>query len=250
MLTQIKGPSQHFNAYYLDNRLLIQFVVIKFLETHELVRQIRYLFDFNNSLNSALEQSIHPLYQKLSQLVDPVSDYNREGQSSSQWTKRPLTKLKHYCEQFSINDCYRNKAGQILSRSAQQAWLSALQNLDLVRIFQQSIASPSTIASFISAIKQNLNRLNRHLNRVEKYLPYVLSSYEDNENVLFFLLRKKEDLMNIYGSDFMSKIFTRFDEKKAISELISQRYKNRGFEHLLNSIQFPDMDELNLNAYN
>jgi hypothetical protein len=233
VLTKIKGPNQHehFNPYYKNNPVLIQFVITEFVTTHQLVCQIKRLSIKDLQSTLALEECIQSLFQYVNQLLG--SAVNHEHPAISRWTKGPLTKLKNYCEQFSKNTQNQNKCHLDLYNYVHQAWLSAVENLELLNILQESLTIPFPQSAFI-ATKRALNQLDTRLNHIAKQIPRVLSAYKDNENVLFFLLRKKEHLSEIYGSDFISKIFKCFSRKS--TQLIVQRYLERGFAHLLPAI--------------
>ena len=43
MLTQIQGPNHHFNAFYEDNSILIQFIVEEFIQSHQLIFRMKAL---------------------------------------------------------------------------------------------------------------------------------------------------------------------------------------------------------------
>lgn len=230
VLTQTKKPDHHFNAYYHHNAVLIQFVLDEFIATHQLTYQIRQLGQLACESLSSLKESVHPLYQTTHQLLGLRSDADRL--SNSRWMKGPLTKLKLYCEQFSYNSQYQNKLGLAVCTNVYQAWLTALHILELLNLLDQS--GPTTISSSILLdLKRTLRRLEQRMRQITKQVPRLLNAYRDNENVIFFLLKKRQELEEIYGFDTINKAFRDLFNKNSFSELVVQRYTKRGFDHLL-----------------
>jgi hypothetical protein len=227
VLTKIKRPNHHFKAYYEDNSILIQFVISEFVLTYQLASQIRDLTLKGFGSKQNLEESIPSLFYHFNQLLG----FGADPDQSLCWTKGPLTKLKNYCEQFSQNTENQNKIHWDLYTYVHQTWVTALENLELMNIFQQSRAIRLTKSSFLN-IKRTFGHLEEQLNQIVKHIPRVLSSYKNNENVLFFLMRKKESLSEIYGSDFLSKIFN-FSQTNTLFQLMTKKYIKRGFDHLL-----------------
>ena len=64
-----------------------------------------------------------------------------------------------------------------------------------------------------------------------------MSPYWDNENVILCLLRIRQSLIDIYGEDFIDKRLKWPAKSKELLEFLSQRYRERGFESLLPTIQ-------------
>ncbi len=230
MLPKLSG-SNHFNAYYHDNSLLIQFVVTEFVHTHQLSLQIRQWAHTQLQSSDMEESCIIPLLGYMSQLLGTMS--HQDKLSITHWTKGPLTKLREYCEQFSRNELHRDKKGMLLHQYVQQAWLSALQNLDLLKQIQEPQFPPLS-ASICQSVKRRLFQLDRQLKLIAQQLPRVVKSYHNNENVLFFLLRKSGLLSQVYGPYFMKDIFkAAFKKEQDWISLLTHRYTERGFQHLL-----------------
>lgn len=233
VLTQIKKPDHHFNAYYHHNAVLIQFVITEFIETYELTHKIRQLANQACQSAETLKEASHLLYQFTYELLGIRSDPDRL--SNSRWMKGPLTKLKLYCEQFTYNTQYQNKSSLAVCTNVYQAWIIALHTLELLNLLEQS--SHTTIpGSLLLELKRILRRLDQRMRHVTKQIPRLLNAYRDNENVIYFLLKKRRQLSEIYGEETINKAFKDLFNKNSFSELIIQRYSRRGFEHLLPTI--------------
>lgn len=226
---QVKELSQHFNAFYDDNSLLVQFIVAEFILANQLTNQIRHLARLLFQSKYPLEQPVISLCQHFNQLLG--IDASKGQHTALHWTCGPLTKLKGYCEQLTVNMQHQQKQSLTLYTHVHQAWLSAVRNYELLTILQQCV-DISVSSSTLLTIKRSLHHLNQSLNHISKFMFRLLTLHKENENILFFLLRKKEILSQIYGSDFIHKIFKDFPHDE-LSKRVLQKYHKRGFEHLL-----------------
>jgi hypothetical protein len=225
VLSQTKKPNQHFNAYYQDNALLIQFALVEFIAAHHLLEQIKALEDQCFISKEAWPHSLKPLLDYFGQLL---GSSHHEWLGNSIAPKGYLTKLKNYCWEFSKNA--KHKQGLLLYTYTHQTWLVALQNKELLLGIQHALSEQAANAS-MRAIKRNLELLQKRFNRVSKQILRMTCTFIDNENVLFLLFRKKERLVKIYGDDFLIKLAQ--ESKQDIFQLLVQKYAKRGFSHLL-----------------
>lgn len=224
MSTSSVSQNQHFNAYYLDNTLLVQFVISEFIITSLLVEKLKSLTDECLQSKIKLDKASAQVYETLSVLVG-IKQY-RKPAAFSRWTKGPLTKLKDYCEQYYRNSGAKNELVESMHSHAYQAWIGALQNMEILNSFQISI-SKVTLAN----VKQSLGILFTSLNSFSKSIPQFIKDNIDNEYVIFFLLRKKEELVHIYGASFVNKLL----KVGKVPELV-QSFTERGFENILSLI--------------
>lgn len=224
MLTQIKKPKQHFSTYYHDNSLLVQFILSEFIATHQLFCQIKDLTE--TALESA--QSLQSLFESLNRLIGLV--YDNERFMIFQWTKGPLTKLNHYCKQFYKNAHYQNKHNLALYNYVHKTWLSVLQIWEFLHAFQVTQMPKSAI----SKIKRTIKYLNTCISQMAKYISRIIPPFNNDENVIFFFFRRKTQLEEIYGIDFIDKVF-KMSANESL-QLLIQRYVQRGFDHLISSI--------------
>lgn len=245
MLTQIKGPDHHFKAFYQDNSILIQFMIEEFIRSYQLNFQIKLLMQEHLESTRDLDTSFASLIQMLGQLIGYSSP---QTHASFSWNKGPLTKFKEYCEQFSRNSSHQDKQHVNLHMATHHAWLMALYNLELLNsLYSNSYVAQSDSLLFLIPLKRAFQSLQMRFKQISRYLPHVSHPYRDNENVILCLLRRKDLLQEIYGSDFLYK---RFKWPMKTSELVAwlmQRYQARGFEALLPTIQYLSEPEAILN---
>lgn len=232
MLIKLKTSNQHFNTYYQDNPLLIQFIILEFLNTFHLAAKIQMSTNKCFESDQALIEASFLLSHYFHQLLGTFSEHR----SHSKGLKGPLTKLRHYAFHFSKNG--REEIHQILYNSTHQLWISALHNLEIFNTLMHGHQKKEKIL----IIKRNLAYFFSRVNSISKHIPRVLCTFHDNENVMFFLFRKKELLAEIYGPNFIKKIFKASLKKSGVKQdviqLLMQRYIKRGFGHLVSSINF------------
>ncbi|WP_075883656.1 hypothetical protein [Candidatus Protochlamydia sp. W-9] len=228
MFTQIPGPTKHFNAYYQDNSLLIQFVIMEFLNVHQFVCHIQKWMDHQHFPPGKIDYSISPLLHLLNQLLG--THPNQEHITISKWIKGPLTKMKDYCEQFSKNPSLTPSHLKLYD-SVYQTWHLANHQMNLLHTFQlcQMVKAKVTFPPYF---QRSFKQLLKLFNVTAKQIPKVANLYWNNENVVYFLIRKKEQLVKVYGEEWTYKHFKSFAKQNTLLPLLIQRYEQRGFHYL------------------
>lgn len=237
MLIQIEGPNQHFNAYYKDNSLLIQFIIAEFVQTYQLTNQLKALIQKHLNSLPTTDSAFPSLFQVLGQLVGGLSPYECLSLSISSWQKGSLTKLKEYCEQFLRNSQDANKQFIYFHTAVHRAWLSALQNLEFLNSLQPTYAQAQKSTFFHLSFKRSFETLQIHFNQVVQRLPRLIQAYWNHENIVLCLLRKKIHLTEIYGPDFWVACFKWPLSSDQLSHSLTQYYQKRGYEALVSMIQ-------------
>lgn len=226
MSTQLENLPSHFNAYYQHNSLVVQFAISEFVEAYQLYKQIQYQAKSPLSLAS-LESTLPELYACFIQLIG----YSSYPHAFALFEQGSLSKLKDYCEQFSQNSYPQNKIGLVLYNQVYKLWLKSLYILESLRKLELAIESKEEL---LLALEKELNQFNLLMKRMTKQIPRILAVYQNDENVLYFLLRNQNQLTNIYGSSFILKIFkTLFKKERQAFQWLTKRYTERGFNHLM-----------------
>lgn len=239
MITQIEKSnhrcSHSLTPLFHDPSILMQLIIDETIRSHQLFMQInsllgqeiqspQHLAKFSVDFNVLLDQLIgSPLLQEFS--------------SSSFWTKGTLTKLKEYCRKVFNLSAYANKHLVNFNSAIHLTWQKTLYAFELFHsIYSHSLPrTASTI--YLLILKQSFDRILSHFNKAIKTLPGILTDFWDNENVLFYLLRNKDALENIYGPNFLRKQFKCPHHPAKIQTLLMERYQTRGFEAVLPIIQ-------------
>jgi hypothetical protein len=229
----LEGPFDHFNAYYQDNFLLIQFIVTEFIHTHQLACEIKQISSHFLTVPYQPTQILETLSLKISQLMGNLSP--REHFPFSQWVKSPLTQLKDHSEQFSRNTHHQNKSHVKFHLTVHQLWLAAIHLLELIRYLQESLQNAEEKAPYFLLIKRAFQTFNTRFNQVTRLIPLILRVYIDNENVVYCLLRKRTQLNAIYGETFISKLLKKPLAPEKLLQLLLTRYQARGYDKFLHS---------------
>jgi hypothetical protein len=79
--------------------------------------------------------------------------------------------------------------------------------------------------------KENFEGINCLLQEISSHLFDHITLPE--ENLLFFLLRRREELDDLHGKDFVARTFKRLFPEGDVEEWLSDRFQKRGFTHLI-----------------
>lgn len=221
VLTQTKKHNRQLTSYYANNSLLIQFILSEFIEVYQIAAQIQSL------VNST--QTDQALFRSLTQLLGLGAESERY--MVSRWTKGPLVKLHHYCRQFYENGNLEDRNHLVLYNYVHKTWLAALYNWELLHAYQKNKMPPSTLEMIQRSLKQLMSRIKQ----MAKHISRVMRSFAQDENVIYFLFRKRKPLDEIYGVDFIDKVFKMTPTE--LLQLLLQRFTQRGFDHLIPSTQ-------------
>lgn len=208
----------------------------EFIQIYQSTFQIKTLIQDHLDSIKTSEVVFTSLIQIFGQLVGCLPQEERS--SLSRWKKGSLTKFKEYCEQFSRNASHQNKKHADLHMAAHQTWLTAIHNFELLNsLYINPYTQNREAILLVLPFKRALNTLQIRFNQVIRYLPRVMHEYWNNENVILCLLRKKTELAEIYGPDFLYKRFKWPVQTQELIQLSIQRYQSRGFESLSPIIQ-------------
>lgn len=235
MNTKIQEETRHFNAYYSDDSILVQFIIEDFIQAHLLIAQIRDLIQINMHLPQVSTALFPSLIQILEQLIGS-SSYQRHS-VHSYWANGALTKLKEHCEQFSLNSSHQNKRYLSLHLSTYYAWSMAIDNLAYLKSLDSSSQPNPSFSQDSNSIKRSFEQFQKRFNQITRTIPLILKGYWNNENVLYCVLRKKEIFAEIFGKEFLSKKLKVTKEKSDLVKFLVQRYQVRGFENILPAIE-------------
>lgn len=177
------------------------------------------------------EEYLNQLQHQLTLLIGEVATRHCFSSSSG-----PLTNLKDYCELFCQNASSANRIHLSLSTHVYQVWLDAIHNLHLIQTVKSCANQRKASLSF-NRIRKAIQALLKKIEGLPKQLINSLKTFKNNENVVFFLLRKKIQIINIFGLDQFNKLFSYFTKNQNLAQLLLKRYKSRGFDNLLPALK-------------
>lgn len=227
MLKKVQEPSQHFKAYYQENSILMQLMISEFFEIHQIACNIFKLEKSKESVQP--KEYIGHLFQYLKEMFGESNDH---GLSISRWSRGPMSRMQEYCEHFSRNSTDLNKPHLNLLSILHESWLCAKHNLELIYSLN-SCYNENKFSVILFRIHRAVHSLLIRIQLTTKHLFNCLKTYNDDENVIFFLLRKKEFLIKIYGIDQFNQLLLFFAKNQNLASFLIKRFKARGFEQLL-----------------
>lgn len=219
VLEEVQGPSHQFSPFYHNNSLLIQLMITEMIHIHQIA--------------SKISNCNHEIESLSSQLFELVNDLSFSSYASySNRSKGALNRLKEFTDYF-----YSNANNQVKNRTnlhdlVNHAWISVIQNLLLIK--GSKICKDKRKESILlSRIKNSIKTLIARIHRMSKAIIRLLPLFENDESVVYFLLRKRNQLIEIFGSDQMKRVFKSISKKTPLEKLLINRYLTKGFYHLI-----------------
>lgn len=229
--TQLKS----FATYHHNNGIIIQFVLFELIQAFEQVRQIdESLSGITLTPTKKLSKNDRELLNTIAHAISCLAGYSQEKMRIFTWnlSNGILAKIKAHGSLYANNIDPQNPDTDSLLRHADRAWIHCLDALEHIRAVQEL---PSNKSPDLSAIHTSLKKMFGRMRRLAKVIESSLDQFRTDENVLYFLLCKKESLDKIYNPDFVCKLFKKMYPKgiNEIEKFLMQKYKARGFSHLI-----------------
>jgi hypothetical protein len=230
-----KLSPQYFNPYYSSSQLLFQFVLSEFILAYREIQLINKITGDKTeqpqtSQTSQTSQTLHTLAHHVSLLAGSTQQHMR----MLSWNDDGfLTKMKNYCallchhDNNEVHDLYR------MYQESNQAWLLSLRVLDVVRTMLQQ--PPTEKAHDPSLFIPTLKKLTNCLKRFSRLVMRAVLPFSQDENVVFFILRNKEQLDALYKPKFTKDLIKKMFSKgiQEASQFLLERYTIRGFNNLI-----------------
>ncbi len=220
VIAEIERSGHPFSAFYQNNPVLIQFIIEEFIQTHQLIHHTEKLM----SEKFDLYEPEHLFSLLMQTIVELIGHYfNEKRPSLAYWSKGTLSKLKDNCNQLSLNYLHNNKLFSNFHLTAHETWVIATHTYEILNSVNANHQYP------LLPLKRSFLLLHLKFNRMKRILPKILFEFIQNENVLYFLLKKIEDLTTIYGYNLIQKGWKGIKKSESL-ELMLNRYKERGFD--------------------
>lgn len=210
------------NSYHRSDSLLFQFILYEYIRTLEEAMVIRSHLNRSLAEKVSLEVFCHQMTESFVKLAGSEQEYMR----IFSWIVDSgfLTKLKNYA-----NLLVEQKNGPLflkLLQDGHEAWSQCLSVLDQIRKKEPNFKSLKTqVTKALAAIMQ-----------LTPTIEALLPTYQNDENILYFLLRHKEELDRTHEAGWTKKWFKRLQPKGADTFMI-ERYQARGFNEMIAEIQ-------------
>lgn len=227
------GSSPYFypDFDYQNGGLLFQFVLEEYMRAHSVVAE----------LCVALAQFRHPSedgaynLEALDLLEEKIFSLLTTSPTTP-WTNGAscLSKLHEHClllnARSAIADGPSCRLCRAIDRTIQEA-VRCQQTLS-----QGGAACPQAV---MDALAARIERIQAHLGRSGEHLLRCLQEFGEDENVIYFVLRRYRDLAQALGEDALGKRLKRMDKNgiQGLLNFLATRYTERGFGHLVPQIE-------------
>lgn len=203
-----------FNTYFASDSLLFQFVL------HEFLRTLGEVYKLECVVSD--EDTPEAIHDKLTDYLLKLAGTEQEYVRIFTWIYDAgvLTKLKNSVDLLSQKAPVEDSEMRSLHLVVHKAWLECLHSIDLYRNQE------------LKALKPQVLKAMKLIRKIPPALKKVLSRYDEDENVIYFLIRHKNQFDHIIGPDFLKDIL----HKNSIPFLI-ERYRMRGFDKLIPEIE-------------
>lgn len=86
--------------------------------------------------------------------------------------------------------------------------------------------------------KEKIQRLNASVESCAHHYAEWIKSFSENENVLLFIIQKRNEIVECFGDGYFEELLTgSFGSIGQVSELLLTSYVNRGFNHIIPTLQ-------------
>lgn len=216
---KFEEPKSHLTSYHVNNNLVMQFMLFELIAAHEEATGVIILSE---------NLPPKPKSQHLQEITATLLRMAGHGQQSLRifsWHLNDgiLSKLKNYCFFFSNSQDPNESEINTLLKHIDRTINYCIEGIEQI--------DQKDISEFHSKMKKMEQALQKTARGIIKFLPPF---YQD-ENVIFFLLRSREKLNNIYGDRFIANLFKEMFPQgpEKAKQLLIKKYSKRGFQHLL-----------------
>ena len=220
MIKQFSLPHQHINAYHYDPSLLFQFILSETLATLRFTKKL---------LEAEPEEAAVALKNLVGTLNDPYRLFSWAPENGT------LAKLKAYCSYFAHSAEPYDNVLIPLVHTAEQSWLLSLVCLDDLRHFERTQQAGGSQTKLNKSIKE----LAAALNRLAKLIAKLIEQFWNDENVIFFILRHRNEFDEVFGDKFVKTLLKKMylGGVWGAASFLSKRFSKRGFENLITTIE-------------
>lgn len=231
----MKAASQNLCITKQNESLLFQFILSEFIDSYrEIVAIHQIQLELHNDFNVA---KLELLKASMVKLVGCSKSHMR----LFSWNHEDgmLARLKNHCLYLKEAISFQGKkVNHILCKMQfyiNKAFIMCVKGLDLLYLNEKVQITEKKIQNIHKFIDQIISPMQKF----SKLAASVMEKFQKDENVLFFILRHKPDLDNLYGTQFVFKLINRMYPKgiDQFSEFLVGRYKIRGFHHLIPKIR-------------
>lgn len=227
-MTPYAGASaRHVDAYHLNASLLFQFILADFISAFEAIQTLDTICHRKPiSLPEHAYEHHQEIPQQIEKILYKLIGAKRDEMRLFSWNFNEgiLTRLKSYCSLFSQNADSDEKELMAMLHYADKVMQYCLQGVNALH------ESPDKRTPLFAALEKASNAMHRFA----KLIARVIHQFRDDENVIFFVLRHKQQIDKLYGRRFTFKLLCRIYPKglREARLFLTKRYMERCFDNL------------------
>jgi hypothetical protein len=210
---------------YQNNSLMFQFIMAEFIQASHQIQL----------LDLSLPQLHQGVVQEVEKLIHSLAGASHDYMRFFSWNTQEgiLSKLKGYTALFASNN--KNNKHGLLEKFANDAWKTSVESLDILYLIRQEKDDMLLLGE---ALYRKLDVLKTVFKKFGKLVAELILEFSQDENVLFFILKQKSKLEDIYGIGFVKRIFAEMypEDILKVKHFLKKQYLQRGFGNLLGSI--------------
>jgi hypothetical protein len=225
----ISRPSPAFvsDIDFQNGGLLYQFLLEEFIYSARMVEKAQASYQRLNEVEglSSFDDSFEELADTVFGLISPGGHFPWSNAGAS------LSKLHEYslllCSSACEGPCPRVKLAKKVDHALGVT-------LSLQRSLASSSFSGSTSLSCLEQVGRHLSSLSKRMAETGRCLLRLLPEFRSDENVIYYVLRRENDLADIVGSPTVKRALNKLYPEKGCTaqNFVLERYAARGFEHV------------------
>jgi hypothetical protein len=223
----------HQFANHENNGIIIQFILFEMFLAVGLINKIEDTFKKLRS-NSATQQE---LIGSLAEAITALAGSSQKSMRifTSNLNEGILAQTKNYCSYFASNLEPKDPDITGMQRNANRAWKHSLDCLDTIR---KLLKNPSCDSQEFSDFNISFERMVHRFFKLVKVVGNVLHKFNDDENVILFLITHTKQLDKLFEKEFVIHTLIKMFPNGIIDaeRFLTQKYMSRGFTHLIPSI--------------
>ncbi len=236
----------HHVASYSSNSscsvgLLFQFILSQFLLAAPPIRKLEELLEGLQDMH--LQEGEGYLLNEISEIImRDLLGLKSNGKDLSIWDfgKGPLSQLRNLCYELHYALGISRAKFRPLLTHAKKSWSYCLQTHDHICLYQlASIKTDQESAAMRTSCIVSLQRSLKHLKGFQKQLFSLFRHFVEDENVLFFLWRNRQQFDAYYGENFSDQLIAKLFPKgghERLQQMLVSRYTHREFHQLASCI--------------
>jgi len=231
---------EYFTLYTQSTPVLIQFALREFLEAYPQVTLIEKLSrDLDQKLlGPSLEERTNCL-SELTKAIAHLTGSPFVEDNPLPWTssKGSLGNLRHHVFLYSMEDTEIAGTCADTRQHTSRAYHSAMQAREVIQTIRQPLDKERQ-SVHVGRLTTLLSRVVESVRKLAHLFSAYIYFYKKDENILYFLLRHRQQLDQVYPEGFVKLMFSEIFEGgiDATGSFIKEQYRERGFDHLLSTI--------------